>query len=203
MIGLREDSDLSSSPPRAPSTAPAVTGRLFAEAGLVASVLDLEHRPEQAHMARAVAKAFADDAALAFEAGTGVGKSLAYLLPGIVHAVDQSRQLIVSTHTISLQEQLEAKDLPLCRRILAGAPETAPYAAFRSCVLVGKGNYLCTTRLSHALAEKASLFSDDEYGELQRIAEWAEQTESGLRHELRPPPRAEVWVLVIAVFFVW
>ncbi|MFN5561753.1 MAG: hypothetical protein ACK5CF_13470, partial [Opitutaceae bacterium] len=63
----------------------------------MASVLDLEHRPEQAHMARAVAKAFADDAALAFEAGTGVGKSLAYLLPGIVHAVDQSRQLIVST----------------------------------------------------------------------------------------------------------
>ena len=54
MIGLREDSDLSSSPPRAPSTAPAVTGRLFAEAGLLASVLDLEHRPEQANMARAV-----------------------------------------------------------------------------------------------------------------------------------------------------
>ena len=198
MIGLREDSDLSSSPPRAPSTAPAVTGRLFAEAGLVASVLDLEHRPEQANMARAVAKAFADDTALAFEAGTGVGKSLAYLLPGIIHAVDQSRQMIVSTHTISLQEQLETKDLPLCRRILAGAPETATYASFRSCVLVGKGNYLCTTRLIHALAEKASLFSDDEYGELQRIAEWAEQTESGLRHELRPPPRAEVWDLVSA-----
>jgi Rad3-related DNA helicase len=98
-------------------------------------------------MGIAVARAFADDHPLLFEAGTGVGKSLAYLLPGIVHAVDQSRQLIVSTHTISLQEQLETKDLPLCRRILAGSPETSAYAGFRSCVLVGKGDHLCTTRL--------------------------------------------------------
>ncbi|MBM3874467.1 MAG: ATP-dependent DNA helicase [Verrucomicrobia bacterium] len=198
MIGLREDSDLSPPPPRPPSVAPGVARKLFAEDGLLTSLLELEHRPEQAAMGLAVARAFADDHPLLFEAGTGVGKSLAYLLPGIVHAVDQSRQLIVSTHTISLQEQLETKDLPLCRRILAGSPETSAYVGFRSCVLVGKGNYLCTTRLSHALAEKASLFTDDDYGELQRIADWADQTETGLRHELRPEPRAEVWDLVSA-----
>ena len=135
---------------------------------------------------------------LLFEAGTGVGKSLAYLVPGIIHAVDQSRQLIVSTHTISLQEQLETKDLPLCRRLFKSTPKLAAYADFKSTVLVGKSNYLCTTRLAHALADRASLFTDEDYGELQRIAGWAETTETGLRHDLQPPPRAEVWESVNA-----
>ena len=111
-------------------------------------------------MARAVAASLADDTPLLFEAGTGVGKSLAYLVPGIIHAVDQSRQLIVSTHTISLQEQIEQKDLPLCRRLFKSDPAGAPYADFRSTVLVGKSNYLCPTRLSHTLADRASLFAD-------------------------------------------
>ncbi|MDQ5978028.1 MAG: ATP-dependent helicase DinG, partial [Verrucomicrobiota bacterium] len=160
--------------------------------------LKLEHRPEQEQMARAVAAAMADDTPLLFEAGTGVGKSLAYLLPGIIHAVDQSRQLIVSTHTISLQEQIEQKDLPLCRRIFKEDPAGAPYAGFRSAVLVGKSNYLCPTRLSHTLANRASLFADADYEELQRIATWAETTTTGLRHELKPPPRPEVWEAVNA-----
>jgi len=82
------------------------------------------------------------DEPLLFEAGTGVGKSLEYLLPGIIHAVDQTRQLIVSTHTISLQEQIETKDLPICRRIFRTRPELKPYAEFKSAVLVGKANYL-------------------------------------------------------------
>ena len=121
-------------------------------------------------MARAVAAAMRDDAPLLFEAGTGVGKSLAYLVPGMIHAIDQSRQLIVSTHTISLQEQLETRDLPICRRLFKSAPELARYADFKSAVLVGKSNYLCTTRLGHALADRASLFADADYDELQRIA---------------------------------
>lgn len=149
-------------------------------------------------MARAVAAAMQDDAPLLFEAGTGVGKSLAYLVPGIIHAVDQSRQLIVSTHTISLQEQLETSDLPACRRLFKKNPALAHYADFRSTVLVGKSNYLCTSRLGHALADHSSLFADADYDELQRIATWAEQTETGLRHDLRPPPRPEVWDAVNA-----
>ncbi|ACB76763.1 ATP-dependent DNA helicase [Opitutus terrae] len=197
MIGLRDDTD-SALPPPAASRAPELVARVFAEGGWLQDALQLEHRPEQEQMGRAVAAAFRDDAPLLFEAGTGVGKSLAYLVPGILHAIDQSRQLIVSTHTISLQEQLETKDLPICRRLFRSNPALARYADFKATVLVGKSNYLCTTRLAHALADRATLFADAEYDELQRIAAWAGKTETGLRHELRPPPRPEVWDVVNA-----
>jgi len=195
MIGLRDDSG--SAPPPV-SHAPALAAKIFAEGGWLHAGLKLEHRPEQETMARTVAAALRDDEPLLFEAGTGVGKSLAYLVPGLIHALDQSRQMIVSTHTISLQEQLETSDLPKCRRLFQSVPELQRYAAFKSAVLVGKGNYLCTTRLAHALADRASLFADADYDELQRIATWAETTESGLRHDLKPPPRAEVWDAVNA-----
>ena len=175
MIGLRDYSD-ALPPPPPPSRAPALAAKLFAETGWLCATLKLEHRPQQEKMARAVAAAMHDDEALLFEAGTGVCKSLAYLLPGIIHAVDQSRQLIVSTHTIALQEQLEQQDLPLCRRILAGEPELERYAGFKAAVLVGKANYLCPTRLATALRDKHELFATPEHAELQRIAAWAETT---------------------------
>ncbi len=195
MIGLRDDTG--SAPPPV-SHAPALAAEIFAEDGTLQRALKLEHRPQQEEMARAVAAALRDDTPLLFEAGTGVGKSLAYLVPGIIHAVDQSRQLIVSTHTISLQEQLETSDLPKCRRLFQADPSLARYAEFKSAVLVGKSNYLCTTRLGHALADRSTLFADADYDDLQRIATWAQTTETGLRHELKPPPRAEVWEAVSA-----
>lgn len=195
MIGLREDSG---SPPPPRSHAPELAKDIFGEGGWLETGLNLDHRPQQAQMARAAAAAMVDDSPLLFEAGTGVGKSLAYLIPGIIHAVDQSRQMIVSTHTISLQEQLEQSDLPKCRRLFQKTPVLEKYAAFRSTVLVGKSNYLCTTRLAHALADRSTLFADADYDELQRIAAWAEETTTGLRHELRPTPRAEVWEAVNA-----
>jgi ATP-dependent DNA helicase DinG len=197
MIGLRDDSDSSSAAPPV-SHAPELAAKIFAAGGWLQAGLRLEHRPEQEQMARTVAAAMKADETLLFEAGTGVGKSLAYLVPGIIQAVDQSRQLIVSTHTISLQEQIETKDLPLCRRLFKAEPGLAAYADFKSAVLVGKSNYLCTTRLSHALADRTTLFADDDYAELQRIAAWADTSETGLRHALQPPPRAEVWETVSA-----
>ncbi|HYD82431.1 MAG TPA: ATP-dependent DNA helicase, partial [Opitutus sp.] len=197
MIGLRDDTD-SLAPPPPPSRAPELAAKIFADDGFLAHGLSLEHRPEQEQMARTVAAAMRDDAPLLFEAGTGVGKSLAYLAPGIIHAVDQSRQMIVSTHTISLQEQLQTKDLPICRRLFNSAPDLQRYADFKSAVLVGKSNYLCTTRLATALADRASLFADADYDELQRIATWADKTDTGLRHDLKPPPRPEVWDAVNA-----
>ncbi|HEY3755815.1 MAG TPA: helicase C-terminal domain-containing protein [Opitutaceae bacterium] len=194
MIGLNDPVE----PGPAPSRAIPLTTAMFREGGWLQEEMHLEHRPEQAHMAGTVAAALGDDDSLVFEAGTGVGKSLAYLVPGLIRAVDTGRPFIVSTHTIALQEQIEQKDLPLCRRIFSSRPETAAYADFKSAVLVGKTNYLCTTRLSHALAEKSSLFSDAEFAELQRIADWADRTETGLRHELQPPPLSEVWEAVCA-----
>jgi ATP-dependent DNA helicase DinG len=196
MIGLRDENDSPASP--ATSRAPELAITIFSEGGTVHEVMQLEHRPEQEQMARLVAAAMNADESLLFEAGTGVGKSLAYLVPGLIHAVDMSRQLIVSTHTISLQEQLETKDLPLCRRLFASSSEFSRYASFKSAVLVGKSNYLCTTRLSNALTDRATLFSDADYDELMRISAWADKTDTGLRHELRPLPRAEVWESVSA-----
>src|SRR3954470_9561503 len=196
MIGLRDDTH--SAPPPAESHAPELAAKIFTEGGWLEEVLHLDHRPQQEQMGRSVAAAMKADEPLLFEAGTGVGKSLAYLVPGIIHAVDQSRQLIVSTHTISLQEQIETKDLPICRRLFNVSSELKPYASFKSAVLVGKSNYLCTTRLGHALADRASLFADADYSELQRIATWAGTTETGLRHDLKPPPRPEVWEAVSA-----
>jgi len=195
MIGLRDET---ASAPPPPSRAPELAAKIFADGGWLQAGLKLDHRPQQEQMARTVAAAMKSDSTLLFEAGTGVGKSLAYLVPGIIHAVDQSRQLIVSTHTISLQEQLEASDLPKCRRLFKSEPALARYADFKSTVLVGKSNYLCTTRLAHALVDRSSLFADADYDELQRIATWADTTTTGLRHDLRPPPRAEVWDAVNA-----
>jgi ATP-dependent DNA helicase DinG len=195
MIGLLDDT-VPAQPP--PSRAPELSARIFSEAGWLQQNLGLEHRPGQEMMANAVAAAFRDDEPLLFEAGTGIGKSLAYLVPGIIHATDCGRQLIVSTHTISLQEQVDKKDLPLCRRLFTAIPELSRYAGFQSTVLVGKSNYLCTTRLSHALGERGTLFDDAGYSELLRIADWADKTETGLRHDLQPPPNPEVWESVNA-----
>ncbi|HEU5078653.1 MAG TPA: helicase C-terminal domain-containing protein [Opitutaceae bacterium] len=197
MIGLNETLD-APHPPPPPSRAVELSAQIFSEGGWLQEGLSLEHRPQQELMAQAVARAMKRDEPLIFEAGTGVGKSLAYLLPGIIHAVDQSRQLIVSTHTIALQEQLESKDLPLCRRIFTLHSDLAPYAKFKSAVLVGKANYLCTTRLATALRDKQELFATTEHSELQRIAAWAETSRDGLRHELNPPVSADVWEMVNA-----
>src|SRR5258708_1743720 len=128
MIGLRDETDQGALPP--PTHAKALAARLFAEDGWLQDVLKLEHRPQQEHMALATAAAMESDEPLLFEAGTGVGKSLAYLLPGIIHAVDQTRPLVVSTHTISLQEQIETKDLPICRRVFKAVPDLNRYAEF-------------------------------------------------------------------------
>ncbi len=202
MIGLREDPG-SVPPTVGPDPAGggralALAAKAFAEHGWLQKGMGLEHRPQQEQMAQAVAAAMGDDEVLLFEAGTGVGKSLAYLVPGIIHATDQSRQLIVSTHTISLQEQIETKDLPLCRRLFESVGELHPYAKFKSAVLVGKANYLCTTRLAHALQSRHELFPTAEQEELQRIAAWAQETRDGLRHELQPAPSPEVWEAVNA-----
>jgi ATP-dependent DNA helicase DinG len=190
MIGLHDEPGPA---PTAVSHAPVLAAKTFAAQGWLQDLLRLEHRPQQEQMARAVAAAMVDDEVLLFEAGTGVGKSLAYLVPGLIHATDQARQLIVSTHTISLQEQIETKDLPLCRRLFGSVAELRPYVGFKSAILVGKANYLCPTRLAHALAGRQELFPSAEQAELQRLAAWAQETRDGLRHELHPPPSPEVW----------
>lgn len=144
-------------------------------------------------MALAVANAMTGDRSLLFEAGTGVGKSMAYLLPAIIRATETGRPCVVSTHTISLQEQIEKQDLPKCRELFRRVDSLKKYGEFRSAVLVGKSNYLCRHRLSQALRNRTDLFGGPEQEELVRIASWSQRSPSGLYHELQPPPFAEVW----------
>jgi ATP-dependent DNA helicase DinG len=198
MIGINDSGGSAAPVKPPPSRVRELAMEIFADGGHLCAALGLEHRPQQEHMARAVAAAYFSDKSLLFEAGTGVGKSLAYLVPGIIYAMDAQRQLVVSTHTISLQEQLEKNDLPHCRALFTGASALQRYAQFRSAVLVGKSNYLCTTRLAQALRDKAELFTTPDQMELHRISNWAEQSRDGLRHELVPPPAEEVWELVNA-----
>lgn len=175
------------------SRAVELTSAVFADDGWLCTSLSLEHRPEQERMAHAVAAAMEGDASLLCEAGTGVGKSLAYLIPGIIHAVDTRRQFLVSTHTKTLQEQIRDKDLANCRRLFAAVPELAAYREFTSAVLMGKGNYLCTTRLARALQEKQELFATPEQEQLARLAAWALKTETGLFADLPERVAPDVW----------
>lgn len=172
---------------------PALVESVFAPSGPLVRDLGLEPRPEQAQMALAVAQSMAANLPLLFEAGTGVGKSLAYLLPGIIQAVATKRPFIVSSHTIALQEQILHKDLELCRRLFERIPELRPFSSFKTALLVGRGNYLCGTRLAQAIETKTELFPTDQMAELERLAEWSMTTETGLLQELIPTPLGEVW----------
>lgn len=175
---------------------------IFESGGYLQKELGLDHRPEQAQMALAVARSMESDHPLLFEAGTGVGKSLAYLIPGIIHSVDSERPFIVSSHTISLQEQIRNKDLKICRQLFEKVPVLQRYLNFKTALMLGKGNYCCTTRLSNALKEAKSaqteFFPADERAELTRIACWSATSKDGLIQELAPSPLPEVWDAVNA-----
>src|ERR1039457_2407343 len=116
---------------------------IFSPTGILSQAKNFEFRTQQQGRARAVGRALQSREPLAVEAGTGVGKSLAYLIPAILFAVAQKKKAIVSTHTINLQEQLTEKDLPMLAKIL---PEK-----FNFTMLKGRANYLCTRRLQKAM----------------------------------------------------
>lgn len=184
MIGANEDAA------PGPLDAVEVAQGAFAPDGLLETSLGLRHRPGQAAMAEAVAQALHENVHVAVEAGTGTGKSLAYLVPALAFAASRGRPLVVSTHTIPLQQQLLQKDLPSCARLFAASGELPP---LRFALLLGKANYLCGTRLRHALEAQAELFESPGRAELQRIAVWADRTQEGVRQELDPAPSPEVW----------
>jgi hypothetical protein len=116
---------------------------IFSEKGHLSKAKNFEFRPPQQEMAMAVARALEEERHLVVEAGTGVGKSLAYLAPAILFALEQHKKAIVSTHTINLQEQLLYKDIPILRKILP--------VEFEAALMKGRQNYLCPRRLERAL----------------------------------------------------
>jgi ATP-dependent DNA helicase DinG len=158
---------------------------LFSPSGILSKASNFEYRPQQQQMAVAVANALANRENLVVEAGTGVGKSLAYLAPAILFAVGHQKKAVVSTHTINLQEQLTQKDLPLLEKILP--------VRFNYTMLKGRGNYLCSRRLAKAMQQADSLFTSPEAAELQRILEWSKTTQDGSLSDFETEPDPKVW----------
>ena len=175
---------------------PAATGpdlvaqveEIFSPTGILSKAKNFEYRPQQQQMAVAVARALQHGEHLAVEAGTGVGKSLGYLVPSILFAVARNKKAIVSTHTINLQEQLIEKDLPMLERILP--------VKFSFTMLKGRGNYLCSRRLHKTMQQAGSLFTTPEIEELRRIYEWSQKTQDGSLSDFETEPDPKVWAQV-------
>jgi ATP-dependent DNA helicase DinG len=158
--------------------------RVFAADGMMAHLKGYEQRDEQVRMAFAVTEAFNHDRVVLVEAGTGTGKSLAYLIPAILWAVRNNQRVVVSTNTINLQEQLIKKDLPFLSR--------NSKVEFKAVLVKGRGNYVCLRKLEHVEAEP-SLFPDEHTAELTTIIEWSRASQDGCRSDLAFTPHRNSW----------
>ncbi|PZN08462.1 MAG: helicase, partial [Bacillota bacterium] len=162
---------------------------IFAPDGPLARLLPgYKPRPGQLQMARAVAAALAGGRHLAVEAGTGIGKTLAYLVPAVLWAHHHGCRVVVATHTIALQEQLRTRDLPLLHRLF-------PFA-FRSAVLKGFAHYACRLQAEatfRVLAAPTSRAGEATRRAAARVAAWLEQTVTGDAGELDDPAVAALW----------
>jgi len=169
---------------------PVDTADLLGPGGPLTGALGLfEDRPTQRDMASHVCDTYNDGGVSLLEAGTGVGKSFAYLVPALCWSRENPEdRTIVSTNTINLQEQLVGKDLPLLKRVLSDDDFTPTFA-----LLKGWTNYVCLTRLKVALSGQASLFEPEFRDELEKLGEWAAQTSDGSRSDLTATPSSEVW----------
>jgi len=161
---------------------------IFAENGLLAKARNFEYRPEQQAMAAAIAQSLEEGRHLVVEAGTGVGKSLAYLVPAVLFAHEQGKKAIISTHTINLQEQLLHKDIPIVQKILP--------IEFEAALMKGRQNYLCPRRLERAMQQASELFNTTEQADLARLGDWARTTTDGTLSDFPIEPDPKVWAQV-------
>jgi ATP-dependent DNA helicase DinG len=162
------------------------------EGRIAARLEQYEFRPEQLEMAEAVEQAIRNREHLIVEAGTGVGKSFAYLVPAILAATAERgpgtkrTRIVVSTHTISLQEQLISKDIPFLNAVLP--------VEFSAVLVKGRSNYLSLRRMQRAFEVSAALFSEaEEQQQIRQIREWARETTDGSRSDLPFRPFPNVW----------
>jgi len=162
---------------------------LLSPSGPVARALgSFEDRPSQRDMAAYVADLYNDGGIGLLEAGTGVGKSFAYLVPALVWARENGERTVVSTNTINLQEQLVGKDLPILARALGTGDHSPTFA-----LLKGWRNYVCLSRLEQAREQRDSLFEDERRAELDGLAAWAARTSDGTLADLPDEPSGDVW----------
>ena len=158
--------------------------KIFSDNGMIAQTMSsgYEHRPQQIEMAGAVEQALESKTHLIVEAGTGVGKSLAYLVPLIVWARESNQRAVVATYTKALQQQLVDKDLPFLRRVLGD---------FRYALCVGGENYLCLRRFDQL--RMGDLYEQNEVEPLNRLFAWSTATRTGLRSDLDIEPPPALW----------
>lgn len=161
----------------------------FAEGGILSRSYDnFEYRQPQEEMSKAVLRTLKERSHIFIEAPTGVGKSFAYLVPAIFYAKQNKKKVIVSTHTINLQEQLINKDIPFLKKVFP--------VEFKAMLLKGRKNYLCPRRLARALDSMNNLFESDEQLELEKIHEWAKRSKDGTRSDINFKINENVWNLV-------
>lgn len=154
--------------------------------GPLAALYDgYEDRPGQREMLNAVARRFNEGGVAIVEAGTGTGKSLAYLVPAARWAERNQERTVISTNTINLQEQLVGKDLPLVRRLLDHEVRWA--------LVKGRGNYVSIRRALLASETQGSLFDEDRSSELSSLLDWVASTEDGSLSDLSVVPSDELW----------
>ncbi len=158
---------------------PDEAAKLLGAGGPLSSSMDgFEVREEQVAMTRAVADAISGGKRLIVEAGTGVGKSLAYLLPAALYALRNNKRVVISTNTINLQEQLLGKDVP----VAAGAVSDVETEKLRYSVLKGRANYLCLGRWAHMRSSPS--LTDDEARALSKVLVWLRDSSTGDRSEI-------------------
>ena len=152
-----------------------------------------EEREGQLTMTRAVGQSFLHGRHLAVEAGTGTGKTFAYLLPAMLAAAS-GRKVILSTHTLALQDQILHKDMPL----IEAAWKEAGYAPVSLVLLKGRRNYVCRRRLANAIHYKADLFERDATDQLEQLVSWVEENPEGTLQDIPFPVEAKLWDEVCA-----
>jgi len=175
---------------RIPVDADELAALFSAKSPLANELHDFEVRPQQTAMMEHVARAFNDNMVNVIEAGTGIGKTLAYLVPAARWALANRERVIVSTHTINLQEQLLDKDIPVLQR----AVDTSLTAA----LLKGRTNYLCLRKLRRVEQNPELFVADSRSDELAGIIRWAQKTRDGSRSDLPFTVSPATWNLVSA-----
>ncbi len=168
-------------------------GEFFSNGGKLGKAKGYESRPGQAKMAERVAEIIEDRRHLVVEAGTGTGKSLAYLVPAAYAAQELGKKAIISTYTIHLQEQLFGKDVPIVQSLV-------PFE-FTAALLKGRQNYLCPHRLKKAQQHQGDLFATGQAEQLKGLVEWARRTKDGTLSDIDFQVDAAVWAQVCSEAF--
>ncbi len=144
-----------------------------------------EYRKPQVEMLKSVVEAFNEDKITVVEAGTGTGKSLAYLVPAVFWSIKNQERVVVSTNTINLQEQLIEKDIPALKRCCG--------LNFKSVLVKGRNNYICLRKVYNLRSEGGVLIEDKDRQQLNNLLEWATKTRDGSKADLNFVPQEDVW----------